>query len=339
MEVLSNWQNIKWDKYEEIIVKWITIDIYTILETAKIELELNKKENRGALKNLIFHNEAIEELNSEMANDILTALPKQKSEDNDFIKKWYKNTVKKPLSTDFANYDGFEKVGFDGFDKSGIEQVTYSDSECPIEIVVIDDYIRDAFSTRPPTPPIRVDSRRKPLLVLDLDETLVHSMHYSHPNIDKEDCIYLAEFDYHVYKRPFLEYFLTSVSERYDIGIWSAGTDEYVETIIDLIMPSHVEPIFVFGRSMCQLRYVHGFRVYVKPLRLLQDFGYCVNKMLIVDDSPEKCVDNFSNAIIPRPYLCNDNDGELLDLLHYLEQIAGSKDLTNHMHYRWRDFV
>jgi len=315
MEVLSNWQNIKWNKHEEIIVKWLTIDIYSIMEMAMIELELSKKGNRSLLKNLIFNNEALEELNSEMANEMIES----NNCDCDFIKKWRKNTI--GLSIVEQN-----------FDDTNIEKVTYLDDT---QIIVIDDYIRTSFSTRPPTPPIRIDSRKKPLLVLDLDETLIHSSTYP---INTE-CIYIEEFGYYVYKRPFLDYFLTEVSKYYDIGIWSAGTDDYVETIIDMILPVDVDPIFVFGRSMCQLKNVDGYRVFVKPLRILQDFGYCLSKMLIVDDTPQKCVENFGNAIIPNPYLFNTSDRELLDILAYLVGLKGSEDFTNHQHYKWKQIV
>ena len=316
MEVLSNWQNIKWNKYEEIIVKWLTRDIYSIMETAMIELELSKKGNRSLLKNLIFNNEALEELNSEMANEMLES----KKIDLDFIKKWRKNNVKTPI---FINRENKE------FDTTNIEQVTYLDK------AVIDDYVKSSFSTRPPTPPIRIDSRKKPLLVLDLDETLIHSTTY----LFNSECIHLEEFGYYVYKRPFLDYFLREVSKQYDIGIWSAGTDDYVETIVDMILPFDVDPIFVFGRSMCQLKYVDGYRVYVKPLRILQDFGYSLDKMLVVDDTPQKCVENFRNAIIPKPYLFDTSDRELLDLLIYLVGLKGSKNLTNHQHYKWKQIV
>lgn len=240
------------------------------------------------------------------------------------------------------NWDKYKEINVewlkepivDAFDPENIENIVYSSPE--EEIVIIDDYIRDAFSTKPPTPPIRTCSRKKPLLVLDLDETLVHT---THEPIKNREHIYLAEFNYYVHQRPFLEYFLHSVADYFDIGIWSSGTDNYVDIVVNRIMPKNIEPIFVFGRSMCQYRNVHGFNVYVKPLRILEDFGYNLRKMLIIDDSPEKCVDNFKNAIIPKPFYCDNYDSELLDLFHYLESVYDSSDFTNHSHYQWKSFV
>lgn len=317
MEVLSNWQNIRWDNIEDIVVKWLLIDIYQIFETATIELGLANSKNRKCLKNVIFDKRAIQEINQEVAKDILMSPEEKDDVDKHFIKRWHVNNPQKPL--------------FGLFDNTNIGSVQYD-----IEVQVFDDYITDAFSTRPPTPPIRTDSRRKPLLVLDLDETLVHSLRVP---IEGHDYIHFEEFGYFVHKRPFLHYFLCSVSKYYDIGIWSAGTDEYVQVIVDRIMPDDIEPIFVFGRSMCDKRIIDNSIVYVKPLRWLKDFGYKMEKIVIVDDTPEKCVDNFCNAIIPNSYCCNSQDIELLDLFYYLEHVKNSKDLTIFPHYKWKQLL
>lgn len=314
MEVLSNWQNIKWNKIEEIIVNWLLIDYYHIFETAALELEIAKLENRNCLENVIFDKRMIQDINQEVAKDILASHEEKDNVDKRFIKRWYVSDPPTPL-----------------YDPTDIGDVKYSD------LRVFDDYIQDAFSTRPPTPPIRTDSRRKPLLVLDLDETLVHSLRYPK---EGNDYIHFTELGYYVHKRPFLDYFLQSVSKYYDIGIWSAGTDEYVEIVIDKIMPEGIEPIFVFGRSMCDRRVIDNYIVYVKPLRILKDFGYRMERMLIVDDTPEKCIDNFCNAIIPMPYCCaNQHDSELIDLFYYLEYIKNSADLTTYSHNKWKQFL
>lgn len=82
--------------------------------------------------------------------------------------------------------------------------------------------------------PISVNPNRKEYkppkktLVLDLDETLVHSStrgirHDFMVEVLNEN----ASLIYYVYKRPHLDYFLKKVSQWYDIVIFTASVSEY----------------------------------------------------------------------------------------------------------------
>ena len=48
--------------------------------------------------------------------------------------------------------------------------------------------------------------------------------------------------------------------------------------------------------------------------------------MIIVDDTPHKCIENYGNAIYPNEYLGEIDDTELLFLAKYLKTL---KDATN----------
>jgi carboxy-terminal domain RNA polymerase II polypeptide A small phosphatase len=174
-------------------------------------------------------------------------------------------------------------------------------------------------------------SPKRPLLVLDLDETLVHSTY--NPTYGPPD---LHVFEFYIYYRPFLQYFLRAISKSFDIGIWSAGTQNYVEEVVSKIMPKDVNPIFVYGRWKCDERDFNGFIIHVKPLKELEVFGYNIDKMIIVDDSPEKCIDNFENAIIPRKFVGQDFDMELFDLLIYLDSIKYVNNFREINHKNWK---
>ncbi|KAJ3014976.1 UNVERIFIED_CONTAM: Nuclear envelope morphology protein 1 [Siphonaria sp. JEL0065] len=77
--------------------------------------------------------------------------------------------------------------------------------------------------------------RQKKTLVLDLDETLVHSTsmgsrHHDHiieVLVDKHVCLY------YVYKRPGVDAFLKKVSEWYKVVIFTASMSEYADPVID----------------------------------------------------------------------------------------------------------
>ncbi|WP_216622620.1 NIF family HAD-type phosphatase [Corallococcus exercitus] len=84
------------------------------------------------------------------------------------------------------------------------------------------------------------------LLILDLDETLVHA---SEKPLARE-----ADFQvlgYFVHVRPNLEPFLRECATRFRLAIWSAGADKYVAELVKRIVPPELELDFVWGRSRC----------------------------------------------------------------------------------------
>ena len=68
----------------------------------------------------------------------------------------------------------------------------------------------------------------KRLLILDLDETLIHSTYI---DLQLNQTPYKYKFFY-IYQRPFLKEFLESVSQHFDLAIWSASKTDYVKQII-----------------------------------------------------------------------------------------------------------
>jgi CTD small phosphatase-like protein 2 len=76
-------------------------------------------------------------------------------------------------------------------------------------------------------------------LVLDLDETLVHC---TVDAIENPDLIFPVTFNgtlyqVHVRKRPYLDYFLESVSKTYELVVFTASQSIYANTLLDLIDP------------------------------------------------------------------------------------------------------
>ncbi|PVU87812.1 hypothetical protein BB561_006162 [Smittium simulii] len=85
-----------------------------------------------------------------------------------------------------------------------------------------------------------VKALAKKYLVLDLDETLIHSSPHSSYKahlrieviIEKMACLY------YIYKRPYLDYFLRKVSEWYKIVIFTASIPEYANPVLNFLDPS-----------------------------------------------------------------------------------------------------
>ncbi len=159
----------------------------------------------------------------------------------------------------------------------------------------------------------------KPLLILDLDETLIHA----NVELVHEQFSYKLPFHY-VYERPYLKEFLLAVNKLYALAIWSSATEDYIKDILNISMPREINLVFTWDRSHCTQRFDenYGSRIYIKNLRKVKSKGFPLERVLIVDDSPEKIRLNYGNAIIIKPFTGDPNDSELLKLSRYLELIA-----------------
>lgn len=176
----------------------------------------------------------------------------------------------------------------------------------------------------------------KKLLILDLDETLIHARHDG--GVDGDWC--LAE--YSIICRPHLWEFLRCVAGVYDLAIWSAASDMYVERIISHIQRRfHIDFVFVWARSRCS--YIHHWGIYDsvhqsrKNIRkVVRAFGYAIEDILIVDDDPEKLVDNYGNAIYIQKFEGDAWDDHLPALAQYLINIRNTPNFRMLEKRFWR---
>ena len=85
-------------------------------------------------------------------------------------------------------------------------------------------------------------SSKKKTLVLDLDETLIHSSTVFRANSHAVLDIYLEGKDcvFYVFKRPYVDLFLEIVSRWYRLVVFTASLPEYAHPIIDYIDPKGV---------------------------------------------------------------------------------------------------
>ena len=149
------------------------------------------------------------------------------------------------------------------------------------------------------------------LLVLDLDETLVYA---TQTLIDGLKADFTFD-NYFVYKRPYLEHFLSEAAKHFPLAIWSSAGDDYVNQIIDTIKPIQIEFKLVWGRTKCSVKKNINFDTYYFEKRLdkLKKKGYSLEQILIVDDTAEKASSNYGNAIYIKEYLGDQFDDETLD--------------------------
>ena len=183
------------------------------------------------------------------------------------------------------------------------------------------------------------------LLILDLDETLVHARTSA---LERPADFRL--FGYHIYRRPYLSEFLQKCSELFELAVWSSASDDYVREVVQQIFPEPEILRFVWGRSRATLRrnfnpdYAHAsydpdHLYYLKQLKKVKKLGWDLEKMLIVDDSPEKCRKNYGNAIYPLPFEGDENDNELELLIAYLRTLADLQNVRAVEKRRWRQEI
>jgi RNA polymerase II subunit A small phosphatase-like protein len=185
------------------------------------------------------------------------------------------------------------------------------------------------------------------LLILDLDETLIHAS--SERLRDDYD---FQVYRYFIYKRPGVDDFLKLCAQHFRIAIWSSASDDYVNAVVKQILPSDVSLEFVWGRSRCtpfllpqydeqgfyNLDFASKYE-FAKRLKKLTRRGFNLQKVLIVDDTPEKVLHNYGNAIYAKPYYGGTDDSELATLATYLLSLKDAENVRTIEKRNWRQQV
>ncbi|MEZ6138897.1 MAG: HAD family hydrolase [Pirellulaceae bacterium] len=174
---------------------------------------------------------------------------------------------------------------------------------------------------------------QKPLLILDLDETLIFG---SERPLHRDADFRVGPF--YLYKRPYVDKFLTSVARVYDVALWSSASEDYVDGIARSLIRNVGEWRFVWGRSRCIPRMnPETFDTnFIKDLRKVKRRGFDLNQVLIVDDTPGKVCRNFGNAIYVLPFEGQDDDNELKILDRYLHSLHSFPDFRKLEKRGWR---
>ncbi|KAH0790811.1 NLI interacting factor-like phosphatase family protein [Histomonas meleagridis] len=168
------------------------------------------------------------------------------------------------------------------------------------------------------------NSKTKKILVLDLDETLVHSSFYQ---LDYYDyCIPIEiegnSFDLYVQKRPYVDKFLDSVMNDFTVFIFTASVPQYANPIIDLLCPE-LPPYRRLFREQCT--FVEG--LYIKDLSI---FHAPLENIVIVDNNPCSFLNDPSNAILSVTWEGDQEDDELVSrILPLLQECKNASDVRN----------
>ncbi|PHH72502.1 hypothetical protein CDD80_4493 [Ophiocordyceps camponoti-rufipedis] len=166
-------------------------------------------------------------------------------------------------------------------------------------------------------PPVAPHHKGRKCLVLDLDETLVHS---SFKILNQADFTIPVEIEgnYHnvyVIKRPGVDEFMRRVGELYEVVVFTASVSKYGDPLLDQLDIHKVVHHRLF-RESC---YNHQGN-YVKDL---SQVGRDLKNTIIIDNSPTSYIFHPQHAVPISSWFSDAHDNELLDLIPVLEDLAG----------------
>lgn len=151
----------------------------------------------------------------------------------------------------------------------------------------------------------------KKLLILDIDETLIYldNKYGFEATTDNEPDFIYNEY-YYAIKRPYLDQFLREVFKKYDVGLWTAGSEQYAKDIARILK---IKPIFIFSKNELT------DRKYKKLDTVLKYFPeYTKKDVVVIDDKEEYFLYDVENLILIKPFVGNPNDEELIRIFKLL---------------------
>ena len=178
------------------------------------------------------------------------------------------------------------------------------------------------------SPMIIEDAPKKKLLLIDLDETLIHTEFRTKENYKElehfvktskcyvktfsfsdDNCIYFMD----VFFRPYLKMFLQEISKYFDLAIFTAAMKNYADTILDYIDPNNEYFQFRLYRDAC---IPIQNKLYIKDLRIIKD--YDPSNVILMDNSLYSFMNQPSNGMLVNSFYTNNNDIQLINAKSFL---------------------
>lgn len=176
---------------------------------------------------------------------------------------------------------------------------------------------------------------KKKVLVLDMDETMLHAKFIQTEEDlknDDGDFVFTLQSEtsgskdvageigdslqVSIKMRPFLDMALDFLAKYYEIVVFTAGTQDYADACLDYIDPERQIIKHRLYRQHC-VNPVYG--VYVKDLRIIRDRD--IKDIIIVDNSIISFAYQLDNGIPIKAYMRQENDEELLFMVTFLEEL------------------
>lgn len=227
--------------------------------------------------------------------------------------------------------------------KSGIREKT----ELLKQEIIMANHVKSPTALKyiiPPPPRLfplsrNPEKKRRKTLVLDLDETLIHSLSRGAPrSLGSSSSCHTIELKvndiatpYYVYKRPYCDFFLKEISKWFELQIFTASVREYADPIVDWLENDLIdykntgggEPQRIFTkryyRHDCTYRQGVG---YIKDLSKFFSKDDDLKNVIILDNSPVSYAFHENNAVMIEGWINDQSDRDLLNLLPMLTALS-----------------
>ncbi|KAJ2973323.1 hypothetical protein NUW58_g8962 [Xylaria curta] len=181
------------------------------------------------------------------------------------------------------------------------------------------------------------DPKQLKTLILDLDETLIHSlskggrMGSGHMVEVRLNTAYTGSGGhqmlgpqhpilYYVHKRPHCDEFLRKVCKWFNLVVFTASVQEYADPVIDWLESERKFFSGRYYRQHCTFR--HG--AFIKDLSSIEPD---LSKVMILDNSPLSYMFHQDNAIPIQGWISDPTDNDLLHLIPLLEGLQYVSDV------------
>ena len=165
---------------------------------------------------------------------------------------------------------------------------------------------------------------RKKSLILDLDETLVHSSFY--PFERASDLTLPIKVDnqkilVYILRRPYALEFIKEMSQYYEIIIYTASIPEYAKNLLN-----EFDKFNVISKRFYRYNCIHKDGIYIKDLKLI---GKPFKDLIIIDNNPTSYLYNVDNGLPILSWYGDKQDIELLKFIPLLKYLAKVDDVTD----------
>ena len=179
----------------------------------------------------------------------------------------------------------------------------------------------------PLLPAPRSHLRDRHLLVLDMDETLLHASVTPTSSFDQRFRVRMDGgqcIDVYVKFRPHVEEFLAACSRHFEVAVFTASIGPYANQVLDHLDP-HGE--YVHHRLYRE----HCTEIDGSYVKDLSRRGRPIHRVAIVDNSPTAYAMHPQNAIPITSWFDDQTDRELRDLIPSIERLARLPEVYDHL--------
>ena len=177
-------------------------------------------------------------------------------------------------------------------------------------------------------------NKSKKILILDLDETLVHSSFYpfnsdDDDNKNSSDIFFTILFnqkyyDVYVLLRPYFTEFINKMSKIFNIYIFTASIKEYAEPLLIKLDKNNLIKKKLY-RESCTLS---EDRKYIKDLNTLNEN---LKNVILLDNNPNSYRYNKCNGLPIKTWHSEANDKELIKIIPFLTFLSTVDDVREYI--------